>query len=161
MNISETIKALELQKDDLLKKVASIESTIEILRQSVNYTDSPKNGSIEKSTPKSGWDKNSTIKFKINFLLKSENRFLHSREMAEIAHSYEPEVSIDTWLAKFSPQLSSLKRDNKIISIQVGKSLRNTFWGSSKWLNEHGVIIPSFQYNSEYFTEVGASDFKI
>jgi len=162
----DTIKLLENQRDEWLKKVSSIENTIETLKQSLGYSAQTSfngngigGGSMGKKIEK--YDVNGSFKTKIMFLLKAEQRFLHIREMAAMAHSMEPTVSEEDFLKKLSPVLSTLKKEGQLTNVTSGKSLRNTFWGSPKWIDTDGKIINGHEYLPEFLFETGKQEYEI
>ena len=164
--VLDTIKVLEDQRDEWLKKVSAIENTIEILKQSLGYAAQTSfngngvvgggvMGKVEK------YDVNSSFKSKVMFLLKAEQRFLHIREMVAMAHSMEPTISEEDFLKKLSPVLSTLKKEGQLTNVTSGRSLRNTFWGSPKWLDTDGKIINGHEYLPEFLFEPGKVEYEI
>ena len=86
---------------------------------------------------------------KFIFVLKSENRFIHFREAAEIVAGLEDGGDVDDLTHKLSNSTRKLKVADKIIKVQHGNSLKNTFWGLPKWLNENGEIKKGHEYKSD------------
>ena len=57
-------------------------------------------------------------------------------------------------VAKLSPRLSKLKnKEGVITNIQIGSSLRNTFWGSKKWLNIDNSVKSEHMYKEDYLLD--------
>jgi hypothetical protein len=155
--VLDTISHLEKEKAEWLKKVESIEITIKTLRQSLGV---PQNGATNGASKSASenYDKTWSHKNKILFFLKSEQRFLHITEMAQLAHAFEPGTRVDGWQNKISPALSALKKEGKVVNITEGKSLRNTFWGSPKWLGNDGQVISGHEFNRDLLFEPGSGD---
>lgn len=87
------------------------------------------------------------------FILKREGRFLHTREIATLMVEMEG-GEIDEIVAKLSPRLSKLKnKEGVITNIQIGSSLRNTFWGSKKWLNIDNSVKSEHMYKEDYLLD--------
>lgn len=163
-DILDTIAQLEKQKTEWLKKVESIDITIETLKQSLGYTSvslPSLNGSNGGKAKSEKYDVKASHKAKIMFFLKAEQRFLHISEMAAMASSFEPNYSKDQWQERFSPALSALKKDGTLINVSAGKSYRNTFWGVAKWLGPDGKPLPSYEFDSSLVIEAGQKTFDI
>ncbi|MBL0358276.1 MAG: hypothetical protein IPP72_16040 [Chitinophagaceae bacterium] len=93
---------------------------------------------------------------KILFIIKTESRFLHVREIARIVQQLENELSITAIIKKISPALSILKRlpGSPLVSVEVARSHFNTFWGYRDWLTEEGNIKDGFIYNESEITKL-------
>ena len=144
----ELITALKDKKAEFYKKIKAIDETIELLE-----LDNKNGSATSQSTPYDGYDNSWQHAEKIGFFLKREQRFLYNKELATFAHEREPDISIEDFSSKFSAVLSRLKNEKQIVSVQTGKSLRTTVWGSSKWLDDAGNILkehlPSEEFNIE------------
>ncbi len=146
---NDDINELQKEYDALIAKANGVLYSIEILKRKKGSPSQTTNG-IVKHVDNNGYDSKLPNKAKIRYFLKKEQRFLHIREMATMANSIEPNISIVDFQAKFSPALSALKAEKKLINIKVGKSLVNTFWGSEKWLDSTGTVKEGYGHNPEY-----------
>lgn len=138
MNNKEIIESLNQKIAEYRKIIESMTATISALESGFNIN---KDNNYNPS-----W----SLSEKIAFLFKRESRFLHNRELADLAHEIEPNISVNDFVSKFSPVLSRLKREGNLISIQIGKSLRNTFWGSDKWLDLDSKPKEGYEINEDY-----------
>jgi hypothetical protein len=145
------LEKLERDYADLISKASGIKQAIDAIKnQGVSIQTLNKVEGSNAPLIQAWYDNNASNKVKIMNMLKHEHRFLHIREMAKIAGDHEPSVGADEFLKKFSPALSALKNEGRIVNIKAGKSLVNTFWGSNKWLDEHGEPKNGYKYNEEY-----------
>lgn len=162
------LKILQEERQQLLQKLATIDQAIEMykvtteanengLRQNIyinvnailNSTD---NGFFHKySQYISEWP----TKDKILFIIKTENRFLHVREIARIMHLLEEGETMQQAIKKISPALSFLKKGTgaKLVSVEAGGLHFNTFWGYRDWINLDGEIPTAFMYNESEITK--------
>ncbi|WP_036384462.1 hypothetical protein [Muricauda sp. MAR_2010_75] len=83
------------------------------------------------------------------FVLKAENRFLHFREAALIIRDLEGKGDIDDLTKRLSNATRKLKKSGKLTKVQHDSSLKNTFWGLTKWLNEDGTIKEGYEYKTD------------
>lgn len=154
---TELLKLLEKERDEYLQKVKSLTDTIDIIRDKLGMSSEKPPVTESKTSDKSqsdpDYDPKWSLKKKAVYFLKREQRFLHNREMSEMAHKLEPEVSTNDFTKKFSSILSMLKRDGQLTNIVVNDINRNTFWGVPKWLNEDGNIKKEHMYNDEYLID--------
>ena len=161
----ELIAALEVEKDDLLRRLNSLEDTILTLKQSLNF-DVSSNHRNGHEAPKSTISKPSTTtlydkykayheakgnKEKAIAILRAEGKFLHMRQIAKIAQSLEPDKDPDIVKGKVSQGMYALAKleNSSIINKVIGNSKANAFWGSKNWLNEKGEIKPEYMYDEE------------
>ncbi len=86
----------------------------------------------------------------MTFIIRREDRFLHTREIAKLIHDIDPFASVDDIVKKLSPVISSLRVNNIIVKKKVGSANIHTFWGSKNWLDENGELKPGHEYNKEY-----------
>lgn len=161
MNTAEVIKVLQDQRDSILQKLHSLEQTIELLRQmpmngkegansdNQRYNEGSFNNPVVAFGKYTEYDPSSSLKNRMLAIIKAENRFLHNREIAGIAHSLEPEAGdLETWVGRVSATLSSLKKSNpNLVNIKIGTSSLNYFWGSKSWLDDKGEIKPAHLYD--------------
>lgn len=170
MNSINFIDFLEKEKEDLLYKLHLINQALHAYRDfsavGINntITELPMpflNKSVElvfaagKMTSIDiykyhAYKKEEPIRKKILYILKNENRFLHVREIAGIAHYLERETSVVDFVKKISPALCTLKTlsNSNLVSYAVTNSQFNTFWGSKNWLDESGEIKQEHMYSS-------------
>lgn len=185
-NITDLIKALERQRDEFLSNAKAMDETINILKTgssailstinsyknedgglfktASNQNDSPKASVPDKLKEKyRKYDINASLRNKIATIIKTENRFLHVREIAEIANRLEPHISKDAFMSKFSPSLSTMKNipGSTIINFIVGKSNLNNFWGSKNWLDEDGSIKKEYMYDEMQLKSANTEQFVI
>lgn len=157
------ISILEREKLILLNKLERIDGLIEMYNQSMieletgeqrfsmqNQEDISLNKGRMSIHKYFSYDNTQPIRKKIIDIIKNENRFLHVREIANIAHQFEQNIPVSIFVKKISPALSVLKNlpHTSLISIEVANSHFNTFWGSKAWLNEEGEIKSDYMYNS-------------
>lgn len=95
------------------------------------------------------YQKNWSIKQKVQFILKNEKRFLHFREIARIIISLEGNGDEDQLTSSLSNATRPLKDDGTIVKYKHGKSHKHTFWGSPKWLNDEGQIKEGYMFDAE------------
>jgi hypothetical protein len=165
MSYITTIKELEESKKDLLSRVKQIDETITTLRAMSSFS---QNGTKIENVPVpeinnkyKGYDKNSTTKAKMALILKTENRFLNIRQIAELLHSLEPDISAKDFTSKLYPAISDLKKTNSIVKYAVGTSNNNVFWGSKNWLDEDGKIKQAHQYDADQITDFSKEQIEI
>lgn len=144
MENNAAILELEKAKADLLQKVAQIDTTINTLISMAGFYNG--NG---VAVPSVDYNKKDTLKKKVAFVIKRENRFLHVREIAKFLHELERNVSVDDFMQKLTGAITSLKRDEVIIKLKVGLSNQNTFWGSKNWI-ENGKPKNGYEPNESY-----------
>lgn len=96
------------------------------------------------------YDKNWSIKNKVQYILKQEKRFLHFREIARIIVSIEGEGDENELTSSLSNSTRPLKEDKIIVKYKYGKSHRYTFWGSPKWLDDKGEIKKEYMFDLNY-----------
>ncbi len=85
-------------------------------------------------------------------LFKSEARFLHVREIADLLEDqgYDVGDHKDFCNKRLSPLLSRLKREKIVVNYSVGGKNTNTFWGSPKWLDAQGKPKDGHGHNHKY-----------
>lgn len=89
---------------------------------------------------------------KILIALKENERFMRIREIAEyICHITKEDV--DGLVIQLSRRTKYLKEKGAITKVQIGKSKKNTFWGSPKWIDSNGSIKDGYEYNSDSIDE--------
>ena len=138
-----SVNILKEEKRRLLERVATIDSLLELIEGKVEDPQPNKN-SNDSGPDYSGYNARKSSRFKVVYIIKAVNRFLHSSEIRSKIARLE---KIDYDSVNISPVLSQLKRDGKLCKVQVGNQNRNSFWGNPKWLNEAGEILPQYKYN--------------
>lgn len=160
MSHNTTIQELERLKEELLERAKQVDKTINTLRSismSSDWTFSNDTTHKESKNQISGYEKfdyKTTFRNKVWFVIKKEDRFIHSREIADIFNKLEPgEKDV---IRKVSGALSYLRQNNRITKTTVGKSNINTFWGISNWLDDNGKPKDGHNYNEEFVVKAGS-----
>jgi hypothetical protein len=162
------INILKKERLELLDKLSRIEGLIKLYQQSFLEIETVDRlltiQRIDQQLQKSNmsvdqyfaYDISQPIRKKILDIIKNENRFLHVREIANIAHQFEQNIPVSIFVKKISPALSVLKNlpQSSLVSIEVANSHFNTFWGSKAWLNEEGEIRSEYMYNSNQLSSL-------
>lgn len=154
MENEDLIKQLEVKKVDIIDKakrdVAQLDATIlTLMYLSTSYVPS----SIGSDTKTNLSDKylsfnpKWTIRDKVAFVLKSENKFLHIRQIADILHKLDPKISIDEYTTKLYTPIGQLKKEGKVYKQNIGNSNANTFWGSVNWITGTGEIKSGHEFD--------------
>ena len=146
----------EALKKDLRKyeeKIKAIKTLLDFSSEDSNELNNNETLISQKNNHQSHSDeylKIKTLKGKVLFFLKQNQRFLHCREIANMIIEQEPNLKIST--RRVSQVISNLKKneDSNLTRITVGSQLRNTFWGSENWLDKHGNPKPEHMYNQDY-----------
>lgn len=156
------LSILEREKEQLLVKLNLIERTIFAYRKGAMVFPEGKVVDIQELLDHNWLHEQSAlqakyVQYNINqparnkvlMIINAEKRFLHVREIARIMQQLEEGTSISQLIKKISPALSSLKKieGTFLISIEVGRSHFNTFWGCKDWLTENGEIKLPYMYN--------------
>lgn len=168
------IKILEEEKELLLLKLGALEQTIVTYKNAAlfvaghvhNKMSVQHNAAvIDESALQSLFEKYKeynvaeTTRNKVMLIIKTEQRFLHVREIARLMQLLEDETSIAAVIKKISPALSVLKKipGSSLVSIEVSHSHFNTFWGCKDWLTETGCVRTDFMYNESELTKLQKS----
>jgi hypothetical protein len=154
------LKILEYERAQLLRLLSLIDETIEIYRNGgMLLPENDKDGMQESPNILQGklellqkyayYNPALNNRSKVLFIIKTEKRFLHVREIARIAWQLENNRPFENYIKIISPALSMLKKTpgSGVVSIEVGKSHFNTFWGCGEWLTEMGGVKTEFMYN--------------
>jgi hypothetical protein len=164
MNKQDIISALEQEREDLYKKIQSLDLTILTLRQSASLP----NGNYIEDSPKSHTAPNGTNigdkyksyhaaksnKDKVVAILKAESRFLHMREITAIAQKLDNKIDPDKLKGQIQQAVYGLKNMEKspLTTVIVGTSNQNVFWGSVNWLTKDGDVKPEHMYDEGQLT---------
>jgi len=149
MNKAEIISSLEKERDEYQAKVQTLTETIDNLKALFfEYSGNGSNGINLKEKYKEYFSAKSKRQ-KIIAILKTENRFLHKRQIVEIVRSLEPKSVSDVDVDSLASAVYALKNAGLIISKSDGdgNSNVNTFWGSKLWLNPDESIKPEHRYD--------------
>jgi hypothetical protein len=155
MTNNNIIEELERVKEELLEKAKHIDITINTLKTMSFNSDNKLNEKminekqlINKVEGYEDFDSTMSFRNKVMFIIKKENRFVHSREISEILKKIEP--TDEDLTRKVSVALSYFRQKNAISKIKIGNSNINTFWGSDKWLDENKNPKKEHTYNEKY-----------
>lgn len=160
MNKLELIEALEVEKEELLSRVKSLEHTILTLKQSLNFDGSSlsRNGKGDVSKANGTlYDQYKSYhaakgnKEKATEIFKGAGKFLHMRQIVKIAQSLEPKTDPDVLKGRIQQGVYALRNlDNSpIVNKIINGSNLNVFWGSKNWLDEKGNIKPEHMYDEK------------
>lgn len=161
------LKILQEEKFQLQQKLSAIDKAIDTYENSTtNEKGLQQNiyinvNSVLNSTSGGFFQKYSRYNIeeptrnKILFIIKTENRFLHVREIARIMQLLEGGETMQQAIKKISPSLSFLKKnpDTPLISVEAYGLHFNTFWGYKEWINDEGEIADAFMYNESEITK--------
>ena len=84
-----------------------------------------------------------SFKTQIASIFREQGRFLHIREIIEIAKTKN--LKIDDKSIKQA--VYALKSDGVIVNVAINNSYQNTFWGSKNWVDGDNNIKPEHMYN--------------
>jgi hypothetical protein len=159
---SNFLKILEHERVQLLLLLKLIDETILSYQNGGMLLSENENTSVNGATPGNllqgklellqkyaAYNPQLNTRSKVLYIIKTENRFLHVREIARIAWQLENSKPFETYVRTISPALSMLKRmpGSDVISLEVGNSHFNTFWGCRDWVGENGEMKPQFMYS--------------
>lgn len=83
----------------------------------------------------------------ITYIIGATNRFLHNSEIATVLRKHAKRVP-NNLSRRISAVLSKAKEgEGNLISITIGNSKRNSFWGSKNWLDMNGNPIEEHMYD--------------
>lgn len=160
MDKSQVISVLELEREELNNKLRSLDTTILMLKQSLSIPiDNAELGNGQNNHTQTGNTdvskyqgyKKLTLREKAAKIIKTENRFLHMRQIVKIAQDLEPDYDPKTLAKQIASACYTIKgqENSTLTSITVDNVNLNTFWGSKKWLNEDGSIKTEHMYDAE------------
>lgn len=121
----------------------------DILKEARKIVAKTKRGRAKQNKALTSFDKTATFRQKIVFVIKSLNRFVHSREIAESLHQYDSSITVEKYIEKLSAIASRFKEDGSIVSYLVGTqgSTRNIFYGLPGWLDENNKIKIGYEFD--------------
>lgn len=143
------VEALDSIRDQVFDLLSYIDETIEKVGGGVTEKPADKSKIDIKSKELSYYSPSWSFIKKFVFVLKSENRFIHFREAAKIIKDLDGSGHIDDLTHRLSNATRKLKKSGKLVKVQHGNSLKNTFWGLPKWLNDDGSIKEGYQYSTD------------
>ena len=148
------IQSLKLQEKELQQELEYVRKLIQKNQNELNIIGEPASANGNDMPLDLGsqivYNPNWSNLRKAHYFLQREGRFLHIREMSEMAHECEHNIGVAVFTRKFSSALANLKRQGKVVSYQHDKSLRNVFWGSPTWLDENKKIKRGYEFNKKY-----------
>lgn len=115
--------------DEVIQKLSGVSHSKKPPESHKEYSDYKKGGSMQ---------------YKVRYALQKLNRFSHSSEIKAFLGELEGVPSKNFVV---SASLSSLKRAKKLHKHQEGSQQRNSFWGSTNWLDEEGRIKPKYLFD--------------
>ena len=137
--MSIVIELLLKEEQSLLDKLEEVRS--ELINHGYNGNSSPGKENTTTSTAQNDdfIDADEVQKFstpqKMLYALKKNRRFMKIREIAQYICDITGE-DVNQLTTQLSRRTSSLKEKGKITKYQYGTRLRDSFWGSPKWLDE-------------------------
>lgn len=161
MDNTGTINDLQSLKNELIAKVKQIDQTIDTLKAFSSFSFNGNGETSQIAGKYSGYDKKSPMKNRVALVLKTENRFLHMRQIAEILHSLEPATSVKDFVTKLYPAIAELKKAGSIVKFSVGDSNINSFWGSKNWLDVNGRLKKEHLYDEDQVRKFGSEEIQI
>jgi len=148
-------------KNELSERIRQVDITIDMLKTMPISADSTSinkvTGNLTSVKPEGyeSFDINASFRAKVIYVIKTEKKFLHAREIAQILNKIEPTKNTKDLIKKVSPILSLLKQKGVIIKIKVGRSNINSFWGGKDWVNENGLPKSGYEYDDSYLVKAG------
>lgn len=132
--MSNLLKELQKEKAELIAKIAVIDNAIRLYQGNDSVNDT-------STDIIDGYDINWSFSEKIVFILKTKNKFLKIKEIAEEIIKYESSnKNTDVVISNIRGSLYALRDENVIVIYILNKQLKNTYYGSPNWLDEHGNI---------------------
>ncbi len=140
--LAEEIQHLEKMPE--IKRYLSYKAALAALNYS--FEDLPSsngNHKPEKLTSAKSTDDSPSTKQVVASIFKEHKRFLHIREILDIAKKTFPNQD----LGSIRQSVYGLRGDKVIVGYAVNGSNQNVFWGSPSWLNEDKQPKPEFMYD--------------
>ncbi len=153
-NTIETLASLG-QLDALIALRNSLKHDYELANAAINSitnSQSQETPTKEHKTSNSkeiGYNKDWSFPDKFLFILKRENKFMRFRGAAKMIIDIEGTGDEDYITKRLTASTRKLKLDGKIVKVSHEDSLKNTFWGSSKWIDKDGNIKSAHKYDEE------------
>lgn len=149
-NLIDERNELIKQRNELTIKLKYLDGLIErlggnsIVEKEKSTTNLPSHTSKDPN-----YDPKKSMKTKVLYVLSKIGRFAHSTEIRDKMAELEG-VSAEN--IKVSATLSAMRRAEKLHKHTVGNQNRNSFWGSTKWINEEGKILEGREFNPRMLT---------
>lgn len=142
------INKLIKERDELEIKLNQINELIEKFGKSEGRSSNKPSSSKVITKELTGGNLTSVV----TELFKSESRFLHVREIADLLEDQGYFIGDHKEFCnkKLSPLLSRLKKDDVLVNYAVNGKNTGTFWGSPKWLDAKGVAKDGHGHNHKY-----------
>jgi hypothetical protein len=153
MDKIQIINALEQEKDELQRRLDSLEMTILTLKQSFmspqtqRVGDAPGSKTINSAPRYAGYHEAKSNKKKAIIIIKEAGKFLHMRQIKEIAQSLEPRESSEDIVKGIAQAVYALKNDGVLVAYKAGGVNMDTFWGSKNWLDSTDKPKPEHMYD--------------
>jgi hypothetical protein len=150
----ETLASLG-QLDALIALRNSLKHDFELATAAINSLTNSQSSEIPTRDVKTsntkviGYNKDWSLPDKFLFILQRENKFIRFREAAKMIVDIEGAGDEDYFTKRLTTSTRKLKLDGKIVKVSHEDSLKNTFWGSSKWIDKDGNIKPEYKYDEE------------
>jgi hypothetical protein len=179
MNTNDIIKALENERgslyeklkavdtDNLFEKIKSIDLTILTMKQSLTYlytngTPASSNGSSIKSPAIkfAGYKDAKSNKAKAFIIVKESGRFLHMRQIREIAASLEGSAK-DEVIKGINLAVYTLKNDGVLVAYKASESNLDTFWGHKNWTEANGKPKAEYMFDESELSANREEKFEI
>lgn len=159
MNIESIITALEEEKVEIRKdadnRINSIDVAISSLRYRHNTPTNKSTKTVKDVTPIAmgkyeGYAELNTRQ-KALAIFRNEGRFLHMREIIQIAQQLEPDEDGEVVAKQISTAIYNIKNlpDSPLTNVSIEGSRQNTFWGSKNWVDEKGEIKKEHMYSEK------------
>ncbi len=148
--IQKALKSLRIARDELEGQLIKVNNSIKELETMVGGSDESVVATESPSVPYANeYDSKWSSAQKFLFLLSKEQRFLHFREAAKIIINIEGKGKEGDVASSLTTGCGSLKKKKTIVKFQDGKSNQNTYWGSPKWVDANGLIMPGYEFKKE------------
>lgn len=134
----------ELKSNPFVKRyltLTNILSSFSGISDSIFIENNTTTSSNIKSNQKNEGEK--SYKKQVALIFKEQSRFLHIREIVEIAKNKKLEIDDKS----IKQAVYALKLDGVIVSVSINNSYKNTYWGSKNWVDENNNIKPEYDYN--------------
>lgn len=146
------IQQLQKEKESLQKRIDAINVLLDSSNTHYNEsTGQPKQEGMSK------FPKNGTQLEQIIYIIKSQNRFIHTSEIVDIIAPYYIDKD-KIWLrSRISAILSNAKSKGLIpnlINKSYSSARKDNVWGSKDWLDEQGKIKPEYMYKPKIENEI-------
>lgn len=143
------LKNLEIQAEAIKQTISAIKGTRDFFETLGTVIEAQ-----QGDTPKQfsdGYDTKWSLKKKVAHAFKVKDRFLHIREICDFLAEREltnnrSEEDYHILLTQIRGVLGRLRREETLVRFSVDGQLRNSVWGSPRWLNEGGDDILSDHY---------------